>query len=52
MTRARAVSAFSRAPLPETPGRIRTQTLNLQDQRAAAVPKSPLGAAIGYALRN
>jgi transposase len=24
----------------------------LQDQRAAALPKSPLGAAIGYALRN
>ena len=24
----------------------------LQEQRAAALPKSPLGAAIGYALRN
>jgi hypothetical protein len=24
----------------------------LEDQRAAALPKSPLGAAIGYALRN
>jgi hypothetical protein len=24
----------------------------LQEQQAAALPKSPLGAAIGYALRN
>src|ERR1700722_15426152 len=28
------------------------ETAYLQDQRAAALPKSPLGAAIGYALRN
>src|SRR5207245_8202949 len=53
-SRSRKRRAVSHGNLRQEQARRSLEKLQayLQEQRAAALPKSPLGAAIGYALRN